>query len=451
MDFLVLDIGQDVSRLLIEYGPIVVAIFLLIVLMLYVLAYISRFFQYLKMQESRYLDVETLDFIHKVLEWVWIGFMAILALFVAQLKSPEIREFLRILIVHVPAIFFVVMVIFISIVLVKVVHRSADYLRGELKTKPKRIAPPRLLGFTELFLKYFIYIVGGVIAFVGGLAALPQEDQGVKAWIEANVFVPLGQPATFSFIGFLIIAILATLIAVRLIESILEDLKKTAKKFSEKVLDALKPVVRYTLYTLAGILVLFALLDVILTDTLLIVVALLFVLVLISLILASGDTIRNAFSGISLMMSDPFDEGDRVKIGNELVCDVLSMDIAFTRVKTLRGEVVSIPNRELMTRTIINFSRSDAYAISLDVKVSFEVSHQKVEELLLEAAKRTKGIVDEPKPQVFGKDMETNAIVHQLLAYTHQPDRMKEIKSELVYNVQDLFHEKGIKVLFSGG
>jgi small-conductance mechanosensitive channel len=42
-----------------------------------------------------------------------------------------------------------------------------------------------------------------------------------------------------------------------------------------------------------------------------------------------------------------------------------------------------------------------------------------------------------------------NAIKHQLVAYITEPGNMKDIKSELVYNVQELFHEKGITALFS--
>ena len=56
--------------------------------------------------------------------------------------------------------------------------------------------------------------------------------------------------------------------------------------------------------------------------------------------------------------------------------------------------------------------------------------------------------MERPEPQVFGREAEGNAIIHQLLAYIENPMEMKKVKSELVYNVQDLFHENGITALF---
>jgi small-conductance mechanosensitive channel len=50
---------------------------------------------------------------------------------------------------------------------------------------------------------------------------------------------------------------------------------------------------------------------------------------------------------------------------------------------------------------------------------------------------------------VFGKDVHGNAIVHQLLAYTNDPEQMKQVKSALLYTIQDLFHERKLNVLSS--
>jgi small-conductance mechanosensitive channel len=146
-------------------------------------------------------------------------------------------------------------------------------------------------------------------------------------------------------------------------------------------------------------------------------------------------------------MSDPFDEGDRVKILDDLVCDIKSIDLSLTHVETLRGEVISVPNSELLGKRTVNFSRSETYAMAVEVEVGFEIPHSKVRNLLKEAADRTDGIVDEPVPQVFAKTVDDGLILYQLLAYTDEPETMKEINSKLIYNVQDVFLEEGIKSL----
>jgi len=98
---------------------------------------------------------------------------------------------------------------------------------------------------------------------------------------------------------------------------------------------------------------------------------------------------------------------------------------------------------------VLNFTRSERHPIFVEVTVGWNVPHGTVEQLLLEAARRTPGILEAPPPQVFGKDVGDDAIVHQLLAYTNDPEQMKQVKSALVYTIQDLFHEKKLKALAS--
>ncbi len=135
-------------------------------------------------------------------------------------------------------------------------------------------------------------------------------------------------------------------------------------------------------------------------------------------------------------------------MGESLVCDVLEVNLTNTRVKTLKGEVVNMPNRELLSKSIMNFSRSKPYAMTVDVTVSFDVPHWKVESLLTEAAKRTEDVLSKPAPSVFARKIEGNTVSYQLWAYIADPDGMKRAKSELIAKAQELFHEEGFKLLF---
>ena len=56
----------------------------------------------------------------------------------------------------------------------------------------------------------------------------------------------------------------------------------------------------------------------------------------------------------------------------------------------------------------------------------------------------SEGVVADRPPEVFGKDVDGDKVVYQLYAYTDHPERMKEIKSTLIYRIQDLFGNAGI-------
>ena len=99
-------------------------------------------------------------------------------------RSAAVHEVLSAFVTRVPALFFVVFVMFAAAVVVRVFHRFAAYLRGELKTKPKRVPPPSALAFVEIVLKYVIYLAALIIAILGGIRTLPQAD---RDFIQQNI------------------------------------------------------------------------------------------------------------------------------------------------------------------------------------------------------------------------------------------------------------------------
>ncbi len=424
---------------LVQFLPAIAAVVLIVAAMMWFLAWLSRYFEYLKTLESRWIDAETLAFVHRVLEGVWIAFMALIVLAIAQTQSEDLRTVLRDFLLRVPALFVFVFVMFAASLIVRVLHRFAAFLRGELKTKPRRIAPPRALAFTEIVLKYLIYIVALTVAVLGAIRALPAGDQ---EFIQANFgTLPSPDPA---LVAEAIIAVVVVFVADRFVESIFEDMKRRTRKFSAHVVDEFKAIARYAVWLISAVVILFLFLDLLLSPERLLVFAIAFVAVLVLLAILAFDAVRNALAGVTLMRADPFDVGDRIKVGDGLVCDVVSMSLTLTQVETVRGERVSIPNTRLVHEPVINFSRSKPYAIFVDVSVGFDVEHNRVHELLLQAAKETGGIVDEPPPEALGKDLTGDTIQYELLAYTNQPQRMREIKSALIYAIQDLFASAGI-------
>ena len=87
---LAFDFLTDASKFVQETLWVFALIILFAAIMVYLLAYLSRYFEYLKIQESRYFDVGTLDFIHRVLEWVWIGILIIVIMGIARIRSREV-------------------------------------------------------------------------------------------------------------------------------------------------------------------------------------------------------------------------------------------------------------------------------------------------------------------------------------------------------------------------
>jgi small-conductance mechanosensitive channel len=439
------DMAGDVSQFLANFGLIIILIIAMFVGMLYGLAYFSRYIEYRKLKGGRYLDAKILDMINKVVHIVVIFTVIMLALFAIQTKSQLVRGALFTFFEFFPAIFVVIVVLFIVYVLVRVLGRFMTSLRRQVAKGAATTEEPRFFSLTEIFLKYTIYTIGIVFAVFGGLAVLPSG--GIQQWVWDYIFKPLtDQWQSFVFVA---LAVVIAYVLYMLADSVLEDIKKRSKKFSPRVIDVFRSISRYVFIFGTIIVIALILLGMVVSETETYVISIGFIVIVTAVLVVLAAPIRNVLSGIVLMMADPFDEGDRVKILDNLVCDVLQMNLTLTTVKSLKGEIINIPNSEIMSKSVVNFTRSGTYAMTVEVKVSYKVPHEQVEQILVNAADKTNGIANEPKPEVFGKDVDKNTIIHQLLAYIENPEDMKAVKSELVYNIQELFHEKDITVLFS--
>lgn len=430
--------GDTLSAVL-DILPLVVLIIVVVGVMLWLLAWMARYFEYLKNLENPWLDRTTLDFVRRVLEGVWIAIIAIGVLAIAQTRSQTLHDVLTQFVARVPALFIFVFVMFAAAITVRILHRFAAYLRGELRTKPKRVAPPSALAFAEIVLKYLIYIVSLVIAVLGSIGALPAEDQAAIRTVVTLPSIQVGAGIA------LVVGILVVAIADRLVESIFEDVKHRTKKFTAVALDEFKSVTRYAVWILGAIIILFVFLSFILSATALVVFAVGFVTFLVIVSLIAFEPLRDAIAGIMVMRGDPFDVGDRVKIGEDLVCDIVSMSLTKTQVRTVRGELVMLPNEHLHGLPVVNFSRSKPSAILVEIAVAFDVAHAQVADLLTRAALQTEGVVKNRPPQVYGSQVEGDSVIYQLYAFTDTPVRMKEIKSEIIGKIQDLFGAAGIR------
>jgi len=430
----------DVLSGILAWLPVLAAVILLVGVTTWLLAWMSRYFAYLKTLESRWLDAPTLDLIHRALVTVWIVFVVIITLVIVQIQSAAVRDALQWFLARIGAVFFIIFVIFAATIAVRVFHRFAAYLRGELETKPKKAAPPRALALTEIVLKYLIYTIALIIAVLGAIRLLPPQDQ---VYIQSFLgTLPALDPATAVA---LLAAFVTVIVADRFVDSVFEDAKGRTWKLTSRALDELKAVTRYSVWAIGAIVMLFIVLGVLLSAQQLIIFAVAFIAFLIFLALVASDPARNALAGISLIRGDAFDVGDRVRIGDDLVCDVVSMGLATTLVRTPHGEAIILPNARLLRQPILNYSRSKPWGLSLEVAVGFDVAHARVQDLLTQAAGQAEGIVAHPAPAVYAIAIQGDAVLYELLAYTDRPDQIPQTTSALVSRVQEVLTAGGVR------
>ena len=175
--------------------------------------------------------------------------------------------------------------------------------------------------------------------------------------------------------------------------------------------------------------------------------------VLLGLMLSLGgaSVIGQAFSGLILMYSRTFRRGDYVRIG-DTEGTVVMLGLFATRIRTGLGEEVTLSNAGIMAKSIKNHSRAvegTGYVIDTSVTIGYGTPWRQVEAMLLEAARRTADIVQEPRPFVRQTSLSDFYVEYRLIAYTplEHPAPRIEVLSRLHGNIQDVFNEYGVQIM----
>lgn len=165
--------------------------------------------------------------------------------------------------------------------------------------------------------------------------------------------------------------------------------------------------------------------------------------------LGSSTVIANFIAGFVITYMRPFKIGDFIKV-KDTVGNVIEKTPFVTRLRTIKNEVVTIPNSFIMTSDTVNYSASArryGLIIHTMLTMGYETPWREVHKLLIEAALHTPGVLRHPEPFVLETELNDNYMCYQINAYIDNADRLPQITSDLHQNIQDYFHTAGIELV----
>ena len=145
---------------------------------------------------------------------------------------------------------------------------------------------------------------------------------------------------------------------------------------------------------------------------------------------AAINTIGNALAGLIVMTSRPFVVGDRIFFNGQFA-DVVAVDLIYTKMLTLDNVLVSIPNQELLKAETDKFGKKRVIRRHCAVTPGFEYDIADVRRVLLEAAGKVEGVLQEPKPYVWITEFQDYAVEYTLYVFISDIKRMPEIDADL--------------------
>lgn len=170
--------------------------------------------------------------------------------------------------------------------------------------------------------------------------------------------------------------------------------------------------------------------------------------------LGSSAAVANVVAGTIVTYTRAFRIGDHIKIG-DTKGDVLEKALLVTRIRTIKNEVITIPNSAVISSHIINYSESVndgdpdtlPFILHTTVTLGYDVPWRKVHKVLLSAVEVTKNTLLTPKPFILQTSLDDFYVSYEVNAYTDKPRLMQDIYSNLHQNIQDKCNEADIEIL----
>lgn len=163
----------------------------------------------------------------------------------------------------------------------------------------------------------------------------------------------------------------------------------------------------------------------------------------------STGVVSNVMAGAVLTYTNAFKIGDRIKIG-DCTGDVVEKTLFVTRLQTPKNEVVSVPNGQIMTTNIINYStlaKVGKLLVHTPITIGYDEPWKKVEAALIEAAKCTEGLQSEPEPFVLQTELGDYYVTYELNAYCSAANELPGVYSALHRNIQDKFNDAAMEIM----
>lgn len=168
--------------------------------------------------------------------------------------------------------------------------------------------------------------------------------------------------------------------------------------------------------------------------------------------LGASGVVGQLMAGLSLMYSRSLRVGEYVRIG-EVEGTVTALGMFATRLHTGLGEEVSLPNAVVFGQPVRNFSRlvqdDGQYVLHTAVTIGYATPWRQVHAMLLEAARRTPGVLAQPAPYVVQTALSDFYVEYRLCAQGSRaaPRRRAEAMSQLHAHIQDVFNENGVQIM----
>lgn len=164
---------------------------------------------------------------------------------------------------------------------------------------------------------------------------------------------------------------------------------------------------------------------------------------------AFKDIFQNFLAGILLLVTEPFRIDDQIKY-KDFEGTVESIQTRATTIRTYDGRRVVIPNAELFTNAVMVNTAYEHRRLQYDVGIGYGDDIATARELILEAMRSVKGVLEEPAPDALVMELAESTVNIRARWWVNPPRRADVLDSQdrVLEAIKNKLTENGIDLPF---
>lgn len=162
--------------------------------------------------------------------------------------------------------------------------------------------------------------------------------------------------------------------------------------------------------------------------------------------LALQNTLSNLAGGVMLLVTKPFEVGDFVET-NGVSGTVEAIGLAYSKLATVDNKEIFIPNSEISSAKIINYTRLGTRRVDLTFTASYDAPTQTVKKAINEVLSQFPQIMQQPAPVIYLSNYGASSIEYVVRVWTAGSDYW-DVYFGVMEGVRESFARNGVEMTY---
>jgi potassium-dependent mechanosensitive channel len=159
------------------------------------------------------------------------------------------------------------------------------------------------------------------------------------------------------------------------------------------------------------------------------------------------NIVNNLVSGVILAIERPIQVGDLIDVGTSSG-RVKEIGIRSTRMVTADGAEVVIPNGDMLSQKLVNWTLSNNHMrVEIDLKLADGANLSRVQEIILASLAENPEVMKTPEPRVLFRSISQSGADVQVLFWANDINNWVQVKSDCIRKIYEIFRKENLAVI----